>query len=156
MPREAGNIWRTKLLDPRQLPCKERSGSAARLSGHLLRGTRHHDAAAGSARAWPYVDHPVGLGHRTHVVLDHHYGIAGIDQALQLHQQPVGIRRVPPGARLVENVQASAALAALKLGRQLDALRLATGKLSGRLPQAPKNRRASGRARGWKYVSYLG
>jgi CheY-like chemotaxis protein len=34
-----------------------------------------------------------------------------------------------PGSRLVEHVQASAALAALKLGRQLDALRLATGKL---------------------------
>jgi nicotinamide mononucleotide (NMN) deamidase PncC len=76
------------------------------------------------------------LGHRTHVVLDHHYGIAGIDQALQLHQQPVGIRRMQSGGRLVEHVQASAALAALKLGRQLDALRLATGKLSGRLPQA--------------------
>ena len=89
-----------------------------------------------AARTRPHVDHPIGLGHRAHIVFDHHYGIAGIDQALQLHQQPVGVRRMQPGSRLVEHVQASAALAALKLGRQLDALRLATGKLSGWLSQA--------------------
>jgi hypothetical protein len=39
MPREIGNIWRTELLGPRQLLCKERSGSAARRSGHLLSGS---------------------------------------------------------------------------------------------------------------------
>ena len=122
-PAKIGNIWRTELLGPRQLLCKERSGSAARRSGHLLRGARHHDAAAGSACTRPHVDHPIGLGHRAHIVFDHHYGIAGIDQALQLHQQPVGVRRMQPGSRLVEHVQASAALAALKLGRQLDTLR---------------------------------
>ncbi len=60
-PAKIGNIWRTELLGPRQLLCKERSGSAARRSGHLLRGARHHDAAAGSACTRPHVDHPIGL-----------------------------------------------------------------------------------------------
>ena len=41
-----------------------------------------------------------------------------------------------PCGRFVEHVQAAAALAALQLGGQLDALRFATGQFGGRLTEA--------------------
>lgn len=58
-------------------------------------------------------------------MLDHHYGIASIDQALQLYQQAVDIRRVQAGSWLVEHIQAATSLASLKLRGELDALRYA-------------------------------
>ncbi|MNG33242.1 hypothetical protein D3C84_1194520 [compost metagenome] len=69
-------------------------------------------------------------------MLDHHYGIASIDQALQLYQQAVDIRRVQAGSRLVEHIQAATSLASLKLRGELDALRFAPRQLRGGLPKA--------------------
>ena len=101
-----------------------------------MRSACRHDVTTFIARIRPHVDHPVGLHYRAHFVLDHHHGIAGINEALQLHQQPVGIRSMQPGGWFIEHIQAAAALAALQLGCELDALSFATRKLGCRLADA--------------------
>jgi hypothetical protein len=58
-------------------------------------------------------------------MLDHHHRISCVHQPLQLHQQPVRIRRMQAGGGFVQHVQRAPALAALQLGGQLDALGLA-------------------------------
>ena len=62
--------------------------------------------------------------------------LPGVDQALELRHQPLDVGGVQAGGRLVEDVERVAALGALQLGRQLDALRLAAGQLGGRLAEA--------------------
>ena len=59
-------------------------------------------------------------------MLDHHHGIAGVHQPLQLHQQPVRVGGMQAGGGFIQYVQCAPALAALQLGGQLDALGLAT------------------------------
>ena len=69
------------------------------------------------------------------LVLDHDHGVAGVDQAVQLRHQLVDVGRMQAGGRLVEHVERVAALRALQLGGELDALRLAARQLGGGLAQ---------------------
>jgi hypothetical protein len=82
------------------------------------------------------IDDPVGTGNDVEVVLDHHDRVPGIDEPVQLAQQQLDVARVKPGRRLVEQVERVTATAALKLGRELDALRLAAGQLGCRLAES--------------------
>ena len=116
---------------------------------------RGDDAAALVAGARADVDDPVAAGDDAHVVLDHDDRVAGVDQAVQLRQQPVDVGGVQAGGRLVEHVERVAALRALQLGGELDALRLAARQLGRRLaePQVAQadvaqQRAAAARTRG--------
>ena len=68
MPRESWQHLANWSYGPRQLPVQGTERFGCQTFGPPAEGTRHYDAAAGSARARPHVDHPVGLGHRAHVV----------------------------------------------------------------------------------------
>ena len=59
-----------------------------------------------------------------------------VDEPVQLAQQQLDVGRVQPGRRLVEQVERVTATAALQLGRELDALRLAAGQLGRRLAES--------------------
>jgi hypothetical protein len=59
-------------------------------------------------------------------VLDRDHAVTRVDQALQLLKQPFDVGGVQARGRLVQHVQGVAALAALQLGRELDALSLST------------------------------
>ena len=75
-------------------------------------------------------------GDDAHVVLDDDHGVAGVDQPVELRHQLLDVGRVQAGRRLVEDVERVAALRALQLGRELDALRLAAGQLGRGLAEA--------------------
>jgi len=118
MPAKLATFGGTKLLARANSACKERSGSAGQTFGPPAEGTRTTDAAAGSARRWPYVDHPSGLGHRTHVVPICNYGITASTGAGKLHQQPVASDACSRWSARPSTYRLPAALLPLKLGRQ--------------------------------------
>ena len=62
--------------------------------------------------------------------------LPGVDEPVQLRHEPVDVGGMQAGGRLVEDVQRVAALGALQLGRELDALRFAAGQLRRRLAEA--------------------
>ena len=88
-------------------------------------------------RARPHIDHPVGPRDHLHIVLDRNYRISRIHQHPQLPLQPLHIRRMQPGGRLVENIQRPPSLRPLQLGRELHTLRLASPDMafSNRAPR---------------------
>jgi hypothetical protein len=53
-----------------------------------------HDLPARLPCARPHVDHPIRIGDDAHFVLDHDDGVAGLDQAVQLHHQAIDVRRM--------------------------------------------------------------
>jgi hypothetical protein len=59
-------------------------------------------------------------------VFGHHYGIARVDQAVQLTIEQIHIGGVKPGGRLVEDVEGVPSPGSLQFGGELDPLRLAT------------------------------
>ena len=69
-------------------------------------------------------------------MLDHHHAVPGLDQPVELHQQAVDILRMQPVGGFVEHIQGRPTGHPLQLGGQFDPLRLATGELGRRLPQA--------------------
>ena len=86
--------------------------------------TGSHHLSPFVTRARADVDDPVASLNHRHVVFDDDYGVAGVDEIVQLHQELLDVRRMQPGCGLVENVERVATLGALQLRRQLDALRL--------------------------------
>ena len=80
--------------------------------------------AAGSALG-PEVDDPVGRLDDVEVVLDDDDGVALVDEAVEHLEESPDVFEVQAGRRLVEHVDAAPVAAALQLGRELDALRLA-------------------------------
>jgi hypothetical protein len=68
-------------------------------------------------------------------VLDDDHRVARVHQPVELRHEPLHVRRVQPGGGLVEHVERVAALRALQLGGELDALRLAARQLRGRLAE---------------------
>ena len=96
-------------------------------------------APAALAALGPEVQDPVGLGDHVQVVLDHHHGVAGVDQAVQHAHQPLDVGHVQAHGGLVEQVQGGLGAPprarvrglgahARELGDELDALRLAAGE----------------------------
>ena len=102
---------------------------AASCPGDFQGRSRCHDPPALVPRARADVDHPVASGDHAHVVLDDDDRVARIDEPVQLRHEPLDVRRMQAGRRLVEDVERVAALRALQLGGELDALRFAAGEL---------------------------
>ncbi len=94
------------------------------------------DATARLSRAGPEVDRPVAGGHNAHVVFDDDDGMTGVDESLQLGDEPLDVGRMQAGGRLVEHVQRMTSRRALQFGRQFDPLRFATGQLGRGLAEA--------------------
>ena len=67
------------------------------------------------AAARPEVDHPVGGLDDVEVVLDHHHGVALVDQAVEHLEQLADVLEVEAGGRLVEDVEGLAGGAARQL-----------------------------------------
>ena len=92
--------------------------------GDLVRRTLGHDAATLTAGARTHLDEPVGGTQHTHVVVDEHHRIAGIEQIMHDADQAFDIRRMQAGARLVQHIQHAGGLVAHR-ARQLRTLALA-------------------------------
>lgn len=80
-------------------------GDRSRLLRDLGRRTGGDHLPAMLAGAWAEVDQVVGGGDHLQVVLDDEDGVAQIAQAAQNLDQAVGVARVQPDGRLVEDVQ---------------------------------------------------
>jgi len=101
----------------------------------FARGGPHH-LATSLTRARADFDLPVGGGDDALVVLDDDHGVAGVDETLQLRHQLVDVGGMKARGRLVEDVERTAPLLLLKLGGELDPLRLAARKLRRGLAEA--------------------
>ena len=82
-----------------------------------------------------HVDHPVGRLDHVQMVLDHHQGVAAFAQLEEHLQQPVHVLEVQPRRGFIQQVQHPTRLPPRQLGRQFQALRLASGQRRGRLSQ---------------------
>ena len=91
--------------------------------------------AARLAALGPEVDDPVGGLDHVEVVLDHDHGVADVDEPPEHVQQALHVGEVQPGRRLVEDVERVAGRDLAELRGQLDALRLASRELRGRLAE---------------------
>ncbi|MPL73132.1 hypothetical protein SDC9_18925 [bioreactor metagenome] len=98
---------------------------AVRVHRDLLGGAGRNDPAAAIAALRADVDDPVGGLDDVEVVLDHHYGIALVDQLVQHLEELAHILEMQPRRRLVEDVERAAGGAARQFLRQLHPLRLA-------------------------------
>ena len=65
------------------------------------------DPAAFGTRARAEVDHPIGAPDDRLVVLDDQHAVAQVAEPEQGRQQPVGVRGMEPGRRLVEQIRHS-------------------------------------------------
>ncbi len=63
-----------------------------------------HDLPAVRSGAGSQVDQPIGRANRRLVVLDHHHAVSGISQVLQAEDEAVGVARMQPTRRLVQNI----------------------------------------------------
>src|SRR5207245_4029188 len=84
------------------------------------------DLAAGLAAFRTEIDHVIGRLHDVKVVLDHDDRVSRIHETMEHVEEPLHVREVQTGRRLVEDVEGLPRRAAGKLSRELDALRLAT------------------------------
>ena len=95
-----------------------------------------HHLAAGVPALRPEVDHVVGRLDHVEVVLDQQHRVAGVHQPVQRLEQPLDVREVQAGRRLVEDVDGVLrALQLAQLRRDLDPLRLAAGQRRRRLAE---------------------
>src|SRR5712691_434449 len=78
---------------------------------------------------------PVRFLHDVEVVLDRDHGIPQVDQAVEHRDQPVDVREVQAGGRLVEDVEGTPAGLLRQLVGELDALRFAAGERVARLAE---------------------
>ena len=81
--------------------------------------------AAAVAAFRPQVDDPVGGLDHLQIVLDHHHGVAGVDQLVQHFEQLGDVVEMQARRRLVEDVERAPGGAPRQLLGELDALRLA-------------------------------
>src|SRR6266513_627967 len=120
-------------------------GDAAHLArgkqiAEVAPGERSPDAGDGFGRAFgndlapslpalgTEIDHVVSRFHDVEVVLVDDDGVASAHEAMQDFEETLDVGEVEPGGRLVEDVQGSAGRAPAELGRELDALRFASGQ----------------------------
>jgi hypothetical protein len=107
---------------------QETAGVAAIGQGDLLRRALRHDQPTADAALRAHVDDPVrGLDH-IEVVLDHQHRVAGVDEPAEHAEQLADVLEMEAGRRLVQDVDRAPSRALLRLGGQLDPLRLASGQ----------------------------
>src|SRR5690606_1473038 len=107
---------------------EEAAGVALLDERDLLGGAGGDHLAAPRAALRTHIDDPVGGLDDVEVVLDHDHGVAAVDQPVEHAEQPPDVLEVQAGGRLVQDVDGAAGGAALQLGGELDALRLAAGE----------------------------
>ena len=93
------------------------------------------DQATAAAAFGTHVDDPVGRFDDVEVVLDNDDGVAAVGKALQDAEQFLDVGEVETGGRFVQDVHRAAGGSSGQLGRELDPLCLAAGKLGGRLAE---------------------
>ena len=108
---------------------------AALDAGHLLGRAGRDDLASARSALGPQVDDPVRGLDDIEIVLDDDHGVALVDESAEDLEQAPHVLEVESGGRLVEDVDGAPVGAALQLGRELDALRLAAGEGRGRLAE---------------------
>src|SRR3954466_3946808 len=107
--------------------CQCATGVAA-ARAHLLGRSLEHDAAATVAAFRAHVDDPVRFGDDVEVVLDHHYRVARVHQAMRHVDQLLDVRHVQADGGLIEHIQRLHAARLGELAHHLDILRLAAGE----------------------------
>jgi hypothetical protein len=100
-------------------------GVALGRGGDLLGRADGHDLAAGVSAFGAEIDDPVGGLDHFEIVLDHHHGVALVDQLVQHLEQLGHVVEMKPGGRLVENIERAPGGALGQLLGELDPLRLA-------------------------------
>ena len=105
---------------------QEGGGTASLHASDLFWSSCRHDLPARITGTWTHVDYPIRLSNGTHVVLNHDHRIAGINEPLELHKQPIRVRGMEARSGFIQDIQCPPALASLKLCGQLDALRFTT------------------------------
>ncbi len=78
--------------------------------GDVPRRSLGDDAAPFVAGTRAHVDDPVAGGDDVEIMLDDNHRIAGVDQSVELHDQPLDVGRVQAGSRFVEHIKRIAAL----------------------------------------------
>jgi hypothetical protein len=111
------------LIRMRKIGGQEGSCLASLYSRNLLGSSLSHNQSPLFAGAGSDVDDPIAAGDNVHIVLNHHHGIAGLHQFLQLNYEPRNIGWVQTRRRLVQDIERVTALRPLQLGGKLDALR---------------------------------
>ena len=107
--------------------------------GDRLPACRSTTTPAGVPALRPEIDHVIGGLDHVEVVLDQQHRVAGVDEPVQRGQQPLDVRQVQAGRRLVEDVDGVLrALQRAQLGRDLDRA----------APRRPRASSPTGRASG--------
>src|SRR6185369_1100557 len=114
---------------------KETSGVRLVRARDILRRAADDDPAAAAAAFRSKIDDPVGDLRDVEVMLDHHDGIAGVDEHAEHVDEPAHVGEMQTGRGLVEDVQRASRRAAGELLGELDALGLAAGKRRRRLSE---------------------
>ena len=79
-------------------------------TGHIFRCTRSHNLATAITTFGAKVNNPVGGLDNIQVVLNNHYGIAMIPQAMQDIQQLLDIVEVQARGGFIQNIQGFAGI----------------------------------------------
>src|SRR6201996_6254080 len=106
-------------------PREENCGPALRRDDYFFGRPRSHDLAAVFPGARTDIDDPVAARDYIHVVFDDDHRIACSHKPVELLHKLLDVGWMQPCRWLVEDVHRRAPLRSLKLGRQLDSLRLA-------------------------------
>src|SRR6202171_2402940 len=112
------------------------AGVGALVAGDGCGGAVGDQLAAPVAAARAEVDDMVDGLEDVEVVLDDEHRVAPVNELLEDPEEPLDVGEMEPGGGLVEDVEGHPGVPAGELGRQLDALGLATGQGGGGLAQA--------------------
>src|SRR5690606_17123326 len=105
---------------------QEFAGVAGRIGRNLFGCSRGYNLSPGSTTLRTEVDDVVRALDDVHIMLDHQYGVALINELLQHVQQMCDILEVQPGSGFIKDVKRFTCVAFGKFGSQLHPLRLAT------------------------------
>src|SRR5690606_39045674 len=130
---QGGDAALAAVLVPVQHLLEVSAGPAGGVLGDLFRRADGDDLASAVAALGHEVQQMVCDLDDVEVVLDHHDGVAVLDQLLKHLQQLARVLEVQAGRRLVQDVERLAGGAFRQLFRELDALGLAAGQGGGGL-----------------------
>lgn len=98
---------------------EERGGAGGRAGGDVLRGPLRDNPAAGLAAFGAEIEEVIGLGKDIKMVLDHHDGVTGIDQAVEQVDQAADVGEVEPDGGLLEEKKVMGGAAGATTGPRL-------------------------------------
>ena len=80
---------------------------AGRGGGNQLGGTLCNDLATTVTAFWAHINHPVGRFDDIKIVLNHHDGVAGLDQLIEHLKQQGNILKMQPSRGLIQNIKSA-------------------------------------------------